>query len=244
MRARSPATAAAAPSSTARPAFTPSMAVPIVRYQPSTRSGSAGPSPSVWRTVETASGAARAPRSSAEPPSANEPTMRRASSRSHGPRSSRTAPARNGSLKADRCRSCSAPSTESMERPTTCAVEKRGSSTVKVASSRITSSAVARSVTSQPPSAGIQDTGPVDLRRARWGWGSASRSANDGPGSVVIRGLSRWSGPAPAGGRRRRGRGRVRCAGNGSAQARRRGRARTRRRRPIRGSPRRPGGRS
>src|SRR5881227_562460 len=64
-----------------------------------------------------------------------------------------------------------------MLRPTTWPVEKRGSSTVNVSGSRMTCSASSRGVTSQPPSAGSQDTGSCSRRRASSGCGSASSSS-------------------------------------------------------------------
>ncbi len=51
--------------------------------------------------------------------------------------------------------------------PTTCAVEKRGSSTVKVAASLMTWIQRSRRVTSQPSRAGTQETGSVSLSLAR-----------------------------------------------------------------------------
>ena len=62
--------------------------------------------------------------------------------------------------------------------PTTRPVEKRGSSTVNVAASRITCMARSRRVTSQPSSAGTQETGSRSRSRASSGWGSASSAAS------------------------------------------------------------------
>ena len=58
--------------------------------------------------------------------------------------------------------------------PTTWAVEKRGSSTVNVSSSRITACARSYRVTSHPCRAGSQDTGSAARSRARTGCGSCS----------------------------------------------------------------------
>ena len=55
--------------------------------------------------------------------------------------------------------------------PTTCAVEKRGSSTVNVSGSRITCSTRSRRVTSQASSAGTHDTGSRSRSRASAGCG-------------------------------------------------------------------------
>ena len=63
-----------------------------------------------------------------------------------------------------------------MLRPTTLAVEKRASSTVKVRLSRITVTASSYPVTSQPSSASTQDTGSVARSRARTAAASASSS--------------------------------------------------------------------
>ncbi len=62
--------------------------------------------------------------------------------------------------------------------PTTRAVENRGSSTVKVALSRITSTASKWPVTSQQSQAGTQETGSLARSRASTGWASASSSAS------------------------------------------------------------------
>ena len=80
--------------------------------------------------------------------------------------------------KGSRWRACSAPSSESMLGPTTCAVEKPGWSTVYVSASRITCSTRSRRVTSQAPRAGDHDTGSRSRRRACRGCGSASSSAS------------------------------------------------------------------
>jgi hypothetical protein len=62
--------------------------------------------------------------------------------------------------------------------PTTCAVEKRGSSTVNVPGSRIAWRTRSRRVTSHAHSAGNQDTGSCSRSRASMGWGSASSSSS------------------------------------------------------------------
>ena len=61
--------------------------------------------------------------------------------------------------------------------PSTRAVEKRESATVKRCASRITSMAAWYEVTSQPPSAGIHETGSRSRRRASSGCGSSSSSS-------------------------------------------------------------------
>src|SRR6187551_1264666 len=58
--------------------------------------------------------------------------------------------------------------------PTTWAVEKRGSSTVKPAASLMTSMHRSRRVTSHPPSTGTHDTGSRSRRRANASYGSSS----------------------------------------------------------------------
>src|SRR3954454_19627964 len=58
--------------------------------------------------------------------------------------------------------------------PTTCAVEKRGSSTVNCPASRITSMHRSRRVTSQPSRAGTHETGALSRSRASDAYGSLS----------------------------------------------------------------------
>ena len=65
--------------------------------------------------------------------------------------------------------------------PTTAPVEKRGSSTVNAAASRMTCIARSRRVTIQPSSAGSHDTGSSARRRARIGCGSRSSASTVTP---------------------------------------------------------------
>ena len=83
----------------------------------------------------------------------------------------RAASGRSGAANGARFLSWASPSRLSMLGPTTCAVEKPGSSTVNVVESRITSSAKSYRVTSQAPIAGTQETGSSARRRARWACG-------------------------------------------------------------------------
>ena len=62
---------------------------------------------------------------------------------------------------------CSAPSTERVLRPVTQAVENRGASTVKPRLPRSMATASSYPVTSQPSSAGMQETGFLARSRAR-----------------------------------------------------------------------------
>ena len=76
--------------------------------------------------------------------------------------------------------------------PTTCAVEKRGSSTVNVSASRITASARSRRVTSQPSSVGSHDTGSRSRSRSSSACGSVpSSSARVADGTDRERGAPR-----------------------------------------------------
>jgi hypothetical protein len=70
--------------------------------------------------------------------------------------------------------------------PTTRAVEKRGSSTVNAAASRMTSSARARERTTQPPTASTQATGRCARRACQVGCGSATSASSVGDGTGTI----------------------------------------------------------
>lgn len=110
-----------------------------------------------------------------------------------------TARGRNGSTNGVRCLRCSAPSSESMLGPTTRAVEKFGSSTVKVAASRMTRIAAAWPVTSQPSIAGTQATGATARSCASTvgasGPASSSRVGRsaDGCGPITPFYRTRWA---------------------------------------------------
>ncbi len=212
MDATSSANASAPVRPESRPAVISVTAATMASYQPSAAAGSVSSSPSACTIATTESGPARSRRRSARP---------RASTASSSPSTSRstisvnrapTAASRNGRANGSRCRACSAPSSESMLGPTTSAVEKRGSSTVKVSGSRITRSARSRLVTSQPSSAGSHDTG--SLARSRWRSGCGSRSSAstvaDAPigndterrSVVTVLQLPRTAATAPSRGRR------------------------------------------
>ena len=129
-------------------------------------------------TIAAASGPARSRRSSAAPAAAIASISRSVSSSTGAVKRSRTAPSRNGPANGARWRLCASPSSVSMLGPTTWPVEKRGSSTVNVAGSRITCIARSRRETSQPSSAGSHDTGSRSRSRASSGCGSVSSSAS------------------------------------------------------------------
>lgn len=175
VRRRSNAASAAA--SAGRPAVIAVTPATIASYQPRTAPESSSSSPSARTIAATESGPARLRRSSATPVGSIASSRRSASARTKPANRARTASSRNGRANGSRWRACSAPSRESMLDPTTCAVEKRGSSTVKTSESRITSSARSRRVTSQPSSAGSHETGSCSRSRARSGCGSSSSSA-------------------------------------------------------------------
>ena len=160
-----------------RPAETPETESTMAPYQARTSSGSAPESPSASTITEVASGAVSAWRRSARPSAATASSSRSHSASTNAVKRSRTGRTRNGRANGARWRSCSAPSSESMLVPTTWAVEKRSSSTVKVASSRMTCSASSRLVTSHAESAGTHATGSLARRRARSGCGSRSSSS-------------------------------------------------------------------
>jgi hypothetical protein len=146
--------------------------------------GSTWPSPRARATTATASGAARlrlrSPRPPAHPgalPVRIALASRSASSVTNTASRSCTPDRLNGAPNGRRCRSCPAPSSESMLGPTIRAVVNRGSSTVKAALSRSTAAARSHRVTSQPFSTGTQETGSVSRSRASAGWGSSRSSA-------------------------------------------------------------------
>ncbi len=120
------------------PAVTSVTAATIASYQPSIVPTSSWSSPSARAMIDAASGPANDRRSSAAPSSAKLSIRRSASSVAAGAKRSRTARGRNGAANGARWRECASPSRLSMLGPTTCAVEKRGSSTVNVSASRIT----------------------------------------------------------------------------------------------------------
>ena len=105
-------------------------------------------------------------------------TSARASSRTRSPNRSITCGRRNAAANGSRWRRCSSPSSESMLGPTTCAVEKRGSSTVNRCASRMTSMHRSRRVTSHPSRTGTQDDGLALAERCEGRIGVASSSAS------------------------------------------------------------------
>ncbi len=140
------------------------------------RPPSRGPArgPSTRRRAGRRAAAAAPPR----PAGATAASSRAVSSSTNAAKRSRTASSRNGRAKGSRWRACSAPSSDSMLGPTTCAVEKPGSSTVYVSASRMTCRTRSRRVTSQAPSAGTQETGSEARSPACRGCGSASSSSS------------------------------------------------------------------
>ena len=157
MAARRSANAARPAAGTSPPAVTSVTAATIASYQPSTAPVSVSRRPSEWVTTAAASGPAKARRSSASPAGSTASISRSTSAATSSVKRSRTACRRNGRANGARWRWCSSPSSVSMLGPTTRPVEKRGSSTVKVAASPMTCSARSRRRTSQPPSAGSHD---------------------------------------------------------------------------------------
>ena len=114
--------------------------------------------------------------------------------------------------------------------PITRAVENRGSSTENARASRMTATAVAWLVTSQPPSAGIQATGLRSRNSASRGCGSCSSSLSvsgcpfvvPAPPFVSVRRIypagRTVQGPAGADVPRRRGSGRTRRAARSTSR--------------------------
>ncbi len=172
----SAAKAARAAGVTAPPAVTCETASTIDSYHESTSSALAS-RPRARVTTVAASGPERNRRRSARPAGRIASISRSVSAETSPEKWSRTGAARNGGANGRRWRSCSAPSVSSMLRPTTWAVEKRSSSTVKLPASLIARRARSRRVTSQASSTGTQETGSCSRRRARWGWGSPASSA-------------------------------------------------------------------
>src|SRR4051794_6456799 len=173
---RSSANAVALAAVSSRPAAAPLTSRTIASYQPRTRAVPSCCSPSACMTTAAASGPAN-PRRSSPPPCGSSASSRRSvSSATSAVRRSRTVSRRNGRANGARWRSCSAPSRLSMLGPTTRAVEKRGSSTVNVASSRMTASARSRRVTSHASSTASHETGSRSRSRASSGCGSPSSS--------------------------------------------------------------------
>ena len=181
--ARSCAYAAAPAGAASCPAVMSETDRTMASYQESTVSASVPASPSASVTTATASGPAKARRRSTAPVGSRAVSSRAVMSRSvsrsmNEAKPSRTSRGRKGWLKGSRWRACSAPSSDSMLGPTTCAVENRGSSTVKVAASRITLSARSRRVTSHPSSSGSHGTGSRARSCASRGCGSRASSAS------------------------------------------------------------------
>ena len=167
-----------------RPAVSSVTAPTIASYQPSTRSTPTACSPSACVTIAAASGPANPRRRSA--PGSSASASRAASTSTSGVNRSSTAARRNGRANGSRWRACCAPSSVSIEGPTTRPVVNRGSSTVNAASSRITTSARSRSSTSHAPSAGTHATGPARSRScASAACGSRSSSASEGRQCLV-----------------------------------------------------------
>ena len=152
-------------------------ALTMASYQDRITAGSVSARPSTSATTATASGPARLRRSSALP-SARIPATRRpaVAPAKDSSRALASAP-RNAWVNGSRWRRCAAPSSESIDGPTTRAVENRGSSTVNVSLSLITRNARSWRVTSQPPSTGSQETGSSCRSRRSSTCGLPSSSA-------------------------------------------------------------------
>ena len=145
----------------------------VVPGQNRARGRGRGPAPGPRRPPP----AARPGRGSGRParPARIARTRRSASPVTNASSCSCTAAGLNGPVNGRRCRSCWGPSSESMLGPTIRAVEKRGSSTVKAALSRMTCRARSRRVTSQPSRTGTQETGSAARSRASVGCGSSAK---------------------------------------------------------------------
>jgi len=120
------------------PAVTSDTDSTIEAYQASTVAASESARPSASASTATASGPAKSARRSALPVRRSASSRRVVSAFTNPSNRSRTAAGRNGGTNGSRWRACSGPSSDSMLGPTTRAVEKRGSSTVNVAASRMT----------------------------------------------------------------------------------------------------------
>ena len=161
------ANAARPAAGTSPPAVTSVTAATIASYQPRTAPVPASGNPSAWVTIAAASGPAKARRSSAAPAGSMASISRSTSRATTSVKRSRTGCRRNGRANGARWRACASPSRVSMLGPTTCPVEKRGSSTVNVSAAPMTCSASSRRRTSQPPSAGTHASGARSRNRAR-----------------------------------------------------------------------------
>ena len=188
-------TAASARGPISPPTDTRSTAATISSYQPRTADGSVSTRSSAAATTSTASGPARSRRISALPRGASDATSDRAASWTRAVNRVATSGLWNAVANGSRWRRCSVPSSDSMLGPTTCAVEKRGSSTVKRSASRITSMHRSRRVTSQPPRTGSQATGSTSRRRASRSYGRPASTSSvtvapnpvvDAPGGAVL----------------------------------------------------------
>ena len=147
------------------PADTRSTAATISSYQPSTTAGATSSRSSAPRRPdrERSGEVAADLRAAGGRQSVDEP---RGLADTRSVNRLRASGRRNAWANGSRWRRCSSPSSDNMLGPTTCAVEKRGSSTVNRPASRMTSMHRSRRVTSQPSSAGTQATGSVSRRWA------------------------------------------------------------------------------
>src|ERR1022692_606583 len=152
-------------------------ALTVASYQDRMTAGSVSARPRISATTATASGPARPRRSSAWPSARIRATRRTAVATANDSSTALASAPRNAWVNGSRWRRCAAPSSESIDGPTTRAVENRGSSTVNVSLSRITRDARSCRVTSQPPRAGSQETGSCSRSRRSSGCGSPSSSA-------------------------------------------------------------------
>ena len=152
-------------------------ALTMASYQDRMTPGSVSVRPRTSATTATASGPARLRRSSARPSGRIPATRRPAVATAKDSSEALASAPRNAWVNGSRWRRCAAPSSDSIDGPTTRAVENRGSSTVNVLLSRITRNARSWRVTSQPPRAGSQETGSRSRSRRSSTCGSPSRSA-------------------------------------------------------------------
>jgi hypothetical protein len=155
--------------------------------------GSPSTSSSASAITPAATGPARSRRNSARPRGASCCTIARASSATDSVKRRRTSGRRNASANGSRWRVCSAPSSDSMLGPSTCAVEKRGSSTVNVVASRMISTARSRPVTSHAPRAGTHEIGSAMRNAASVSWkrrSSCSAVMRAPTGKIAARSLT------------------------------------------------------
>src|SRR5450755_204610 len=152
-------------------------ALTMASYQDRMTPGSVSARPRTSATTATASGPARLRRNSAWPSARIRAASRTAVVTANDSSNALACAPWNAWVNGSRWRRCAAPSSESIDGPTTRAVENRGSSTVNVSLSRITRDARSCRVTSQPPRAGSQETGSCSRSRRSSGWGSPSSSA-------------------------------------------------------------------